>query len=70
MKFAGNKAIFGGAIHVDDISNYEACIRATECFIQVQALYRIIQNVLKNGDPNYIIITKSIYVYLRVHSSS
>ena len=60
MKFAGNKAIYGGAIHVDDISNYGACTRATECFIQVQALYKIIDNNMVNWDTNYV-ITKSIY---------
>ena len=45
MKFAGNQAIFGGAMYVDDISNNGACTRATECFIQVQALYMIVNNI-------------------------
>ena len=61
MKFTGNKAIFGGAVHIDDISNYGACTRATECFIQVQALYKILNNIMSQSrDPNFN-ITKNVF---------
>ena len=39
IKLAGNHATFGGAIYIEDNTYYGACITATECFIQVQALY-------------------------------
>ena len=60
-----NKAIFGGAIYVDDISNYGACTRDTECFIQVQALYMILNNTLnlESQDPNHNNITKNVFFF-------
>ena len=49
---------------MDDISNYGACTRATECFIQVQALYKILNNIMSlnfdSRDPNFN-ITKNVF---------
>ena len=40
LLFSGNHAMLGGAIYVDDNTYYGACTTTTECFIQVQALYK------------------------------
>ena len=47
MKFAGNKAIFGGAIHVDDISNYGACTRDTVRTLIIIILLKMSSLIIK-----------------------
>ena len=57
MNFEDNHATFGGAIFVNDNSNYGACTTFTECFIQVQGLYKITDNIIGVLNPNFRLST-------------